>query len=216
LFRNKKFPHLGEFLLYLKKFIEYNQDVKQIKEGQMAEKTPKKPVVKKTTATKPAAAKKPVAKKAPAKKAVAKKTPAVKSVAAAPVVEKHACGCEHTCACGGECACAKKKCTFGRFLKKLVLFIIIFALGFATAKMCCCNKRGKMGPRPEFDNGCLVVKCPKLAEMAPMMDADHDGCITPAEFKAARKHMKRGEPQPAQPVEAVEPEMPAPAPQVAE
>ena len=25
-------------------------------------------------------------------------------------------------------------------------------------------------PRPEFDNGCLVVKCPKMAEQVKMMD----------------------------------------------
>ena len=142
--------------------------------------TAKKPVAKKTV-SKPAATKKPVAKKAPAKKVVV-----------APVVEKSPCGCDKGCACGGECACAKKKCTFGRFLKKLVLVLIIFALGFASAKMCCNGKRGKMGPRPEFENGCLVVKCPKLAEMVPMMDTDANGCVSREEFKAARKHMKRG------------------------
>lgn len=159
----------------------------------MAENTTKKATTKKTVAkkpvSKPAATKKPVAKKAPAKKVVA-----------APVVEKFPCGCDKGCACGGECACAKKKCTFGRFLKKLVLVLIIFALGFASAKMCCNGKRGKMGPRPEFENGCLVVKCPKLAEKVPMMDTDANGCVSREEFKAARKHMKHGP----------RPEMPAP------
>jgi len=163
----------------------------------MAEKT-----AKKATTTKKTVAKKTVSKPATTKKTVAKK------VVATPVVEKFPCGCDSCdkgCACGGECMCAKKKCTFGRFLKKLVLVLIIFALGFATAKMSCCDKRGKMGPRPEFENGCLVVKCPKLAEMVPMMDTDANGCVTREEFKAARKHLKRA-PQPEMPA----PEMPAP------
>lgn len=182
----------------------------------MAEKSTKKPVAKSATAkktvSKPAVAKKPVAKKT-----TAKKTAAPKKIVAAPVAEKHSCGCDKGCACGGDCMCAKKKCTFGRFLKKLILILIIFALGFVAAKMCCC-KHGKFGPRPEFDNGCLVVKCPKMAEMVPMMDANNDGCVSKDEFKAARKHMRRG-PRPEMPVEPAvpaEPEMPAPAPQMAE
>ncbi len=169
----------------------------------MAEKTTKKATTKKTvakkTVSKPAVAKKPAVKKTPAKKV------------AAPVVDKFPCGCDKGCACGGECVCAKKKCTFGRFLKKLILFLVIFALGFVAAKMCCCDKRGKMGPRPEFENGCLVVKCPKLAEKVPMMDVDNDGCVTKMEYKAARKHMKRRAPRPD-----AAPEMPAPAPEMAE
>ena len=156
----------------------------------MADKTTKKTTVKK------AVAKKTVSKPAATKKAPAKKAP-VKKVAA-PVVEKYPCGCDKGCACGGECACAKKKCTFGRFLKKLILVLIIFALGFAAAKMCCCDKRGKMGPRPEFENGCLVVKCPKMANMVPMMDTDANGCVTREEFKAARKHHRRA-PRPEMP-----------------
>ena len=163
----------------------------------MAEKT-----TKKATTAKKTVAKKTVSKPAAAKKTAAKKAPA-KKVVVAPVVEKFPCGCDKGCACGGECACAKKKCTFGRFLKKLVLVLIIFALGFASAKMCCNGKRGKMGPRPEFENGCLVVKCPKLAEMVPMMDTDANGCVSREEFKAARKAMKRAPREEA-------PEMPAP------
>lgn len=157
----------------------------------MPEKKVKKPVAK------PAAAKKPVAKKAPAKKTVTKKAP-VKKVAA-PVVEPMPCGCNHACACGEKCACAKKKCSFGRFIKKLIVFLIIFAMGYAVAKVCNDGPRGKMKPRPQFENGCLVVKCPKMAEKVPMMDADQDGCVTRAEFRAARKAMKRG-PKPAAPV----------------
>ena len=46
-------------------------------------------------------------------------------------------------------------------------------------------------PRPEFDNGCLVVKCPKLEKMVPMMDADKNGCVTVEEFKASHKKQFR-------------------------
>lgn len=186
----------------------------------MAEKSVKKPVAKK------APAKKTVSKPVAAKKVVAKKTP-VKKVAdagkvVAPVIEKHPCGCDKNCACGGTCAQhAHCKCRRGGFFKKLILFLIIFALGFAAAKMCCCGK-GKFGPRPEFDGaGCMVIKCEKLAQMAPMMDTDHNGCITRSEFKAARKEMRHGprpSAEPAAPVPAPEmpaPEMPAPAPEMA-
>ena len=178
----------------------------------MAEKTTKKTTVKKT------AVKKNVSKPVTAKKTTVKKTP-TKKVVAAPVAEMHACGCDKSCACGGKCCehghCTKKKCTFGRFLKKLVLVMIIFALGFASAKMCCVNKRGKAFPKPEFNNGCLVVKCPKMVKMAPMMDTDNDGCISKQEFKAARKNFKK-EMRPEHPEMPQEPEMGAPAPQVTE
>ena len=149
----------------------------------MAEKSIKKPATKKTVA------KKTVSKPAATKKNAAKKAP-VKKVVSAPVAEMYECGCAHGCACHGHC-CDKKKCTFGRFLKKLVVFLIIFALGFATAKLCCFDKRGKMPFRPEFENGCLVVKCPKMAEKVAMMDVNHDGCVNREEFRAARKMNRR-------------------------
>lgn len=146
---------------------------------------PTKSTTKKTTVKKPVA-KTAAAKKTTVKKTVAKKAP-VKKVIAPVVPETHACGCNHACPCGGDCACAKKKCTFGKFLKKLILIMIIFALGFVSAKMCCGKKMWNMPAHPEFDNGCLVVKCPKLAEMAPMMDADKNGCVTKQEFAAAKR-----------------------------
>ncbi|MBR4891933.1 MAG: hypothetical protein IKZ34_01995 [Alphaproteobacteria bacterium] len=147
-------------------------------------------------------AKKPAAKKTVAKKTVAK--PATKKtfkkVVATPAVEHSHCCCEHKCAC---------KCHHSGIFKRIVLFVIIFALGFASAKMCCMHKKHKMMPRPEFENGCLVVKCPKMAEKVQMMDADKDGCVSVEEFKAAKKHhmpkMKKHRkhkrmPQPQQPV----------------
>lgn len=163
----------------------------------MPTKNTKKTTVKKT-ATKPTVTKKAVSKKAP-----------VKKVTMAPVADKHACGCNHGCPCGGDCACAKKKCTVGRFLKKLILVMIIFALGFASAKMCCGKKMFKMPPHPEFDNGCLVVKCPKLEKMVPMMDTDKDGCVTKQEFAAAKHDKKSGRKHPRR-------HKPVPAPQVAQ
>lgn len=178
----------------------------------MAEKLVKK------TATKKPVAKKTVSKPATAKNA-AKKTPVKKTTKVVePVVETYPCGCKAGCACGGHCAehvcCGKKKCTFGRFLKKVIVFLIIFAMGFAAAKMCCFNKPGKMGPRPEFENGCLVIKCPKMAERAEMMDTNKDGCINREEFRAARKMFKH-KPQHAEPAPE-QPETPAPEAPVAE
>lgn len=174
----------------------------------MAEKSVKKTVAKK------APAKKPVAKATPAKKAPVKKTPAKKTVAT-PVVEKMPCGCDHGCACAGKCH--GHKCGFWR---KLIAFFVFFALGFGFAHMLPCGKKDMRGPRPEFDNnGCLVVKCPKMVEMMPMMDVNGDGCVDKAEFKQARKMMRKmrhKKPMPEQPQPMPAPEMPAPEEVVAE
>lgn len=147
-------------------------------------------MAKQTTKT---TAKKPVAKKTVVKTAVkktpAKKTPVKKS---APVIEKLPCGCDKNCACAGKChEHGHCKCHHGGFWKKLVLFIIVFSLGFACAKLCPCNKKQSKMPRPEFDNGCLVVKCPKMAQMVPMMDTDKNGCVSVDEFKASKKNMRK-------------------------
>lgn len=160
-------------------------------------------------------------KKSTVKKTVARKSAAKTTVKkVAKPAETYSCGCHHNCACGGNCAehthCACRK---GRFWKKLVLFLIVFALGFATAKLCCCHKRGGFMPKPEFDNGCLVVKCPKMAEKVAMMDKNGDGCVDKAEFKIAKKHRrgfdKRG-PKPEMPQPAPMPEAPAEMPQPAD
>ena len=141
----------------------------------MAKQPAKKTTTKKTVAKK--AAEKTMKKTVATKKATAKK-------ATAPVIETYSCGCSHSCQCGG-------KCHKGGFLKKLLFFVIVFALGFATAQMTCCNKRGgKMGPRPQFENGCLVTKCPKMAQFAQKMDTNQDGCISKDEFRTAKKQFK--------------------------
>ncbi len=129
--------------------------------------------------------KKAVSKKTTVKTTSTKKTPAKK--AETPVVEMHPCGCDKHCPCGGNCQCTKHHCSFW---KKLIVALIFFALGFAAAKMVPCPKRGKM-PKPEFNNGCLVVRCPKMAEKLPQIDVNSDGCIDKAEFKAFKKEMRR-------------------------
>lgn len=126
--------------------------------------------------------KKAVAKKAPAKKVV---KPAVAAPVAAPAVAAApACGCGCGCKCGG----------FGRFVKKLVVFLVIFALGFAAAKFCPhMGKRFHKGP--EFVNGCMDVtkiKCPVMLEKIQTLDADANGCITREEFRAGKKEMHGG------------------------
>lgn len=151
----------------------------------MAQKTVKKAAVK------PAAKKAPVKKAAPAaKKPVAKKA-AVKEVKmTAPVMENHACGCGADCHCCGGCKCGASK--FGRFVRKLVIFLIIFALGFAAAKLCCGGPRHH-GPRMHFVNGCLdssSIQCPKMLEALPAMDINQDGCITRDEFRQVKKNMR--------------------------
>ena len=152
----------------------------------MAQKTVRKAAVKATPAKKA-----PVKKAAPAAKKTAPKKAAVKEVKlTAPVMEKHACGCGHDCPCGTGCKCGGSK--FGRFMRKLILFVIIFALGFAAAKLCCCGPRHN-GPRMHFVNGCLdvaSVKCPKLAEALPAMDINQDGCITRDEFRQVKRNMR--------------------------
>ncbi len=156
----------------------------------MAQKTVKKTPAKKVAAVKKAPVKKAVVAKAtPAKKPVAKKPVAKKAIAPElkPVIiaapETHECGCGKQCPCGCKCGCRGV-----RFFKKFVVILIVFALGFVAAKMCC------GGPRPKFVNGCMdvaSVKCPKLQNALPMMDTDNDGCITRAEFKAFKHQMRR-------------------------
>ena len=149
-----------------------------------------------------------------AKKTTVKKTATRKPVATtAATHEMHACPCGANCPChnGGACQCqsgaschcgAGCKCggsRFGRFVKKLIVFLIIFALGFATAKFCCCHGKKphfgfNNGPRVHFVNGCVdmsSVKCPKLAAALPAMDINGDGCITREEYRAVKKQMRR-------------------------
>lgn len=130
-------------------------------------------------------AQKPI-KKAPAKKAPAKKIVAKPAVTAAPVAAAPA-ACPQSCGCGCKCG------GFGRFLKKLIVFLVIFALGFVAAKFCDHGKEFRRGMHPEFVNGCLDVtkiKCPEMAAKVAAMDTDANGCVTREEFRAAKKAMR--------------------------
>lgn len=153
-----------------------------------------KPVAKKTT-VKPAA-KKPTVKKVAAKKVAAKKVDAPELEQVAPVVETNdtPCACGKNCECGADCKCARRGSKFGRFLLKLIIVLFVFALGFAAAQFCNRDGCGFRCPRADFDNGCLEVssvKCPRLQNLLPTMDADQDGCITRQEFAAARDALRK-------------------------
>lgn len=155
-----------------------------------------KPVKKTATKTnaKPAAAKKAPVKKVAAKKPTVKSAPAPEKQVVMPAPEMHECGCGHDCPCGGHCHEQKSHCSFGRFMKKLIITLIIFALGFAAAKLAYCGKHNLRGPRAEFVNGCLdasSVKCPKLLEALPAMDINQDGCISKDEYRVVKKQMRR-------------------------
>ncbi len=127
--------------------------------------------------------------KKPVKKTTVRRAPA-KPVAVAPVETPCACACG--CRCGGG---------FGRFLKKLLVFLVIFALGFAACKFICCGcaHKGFGMHRPEFVNGCMDIQkdITRMNEMAVKhmeklrtMDADTNGCITAEEYKAVKKSWK--------------------------
>ena len=152
-----------------------------------AKKPVAKPVVK--PAAKPAV--KPVAKKAPVKKAVVKPAAVVApEVKSAPVAEK---ACSSSCGCG--CKCGK----FGRFVKKLIVFLVIFALGFAAAKFCCYYGKTHHFNRgfdhsKIFTENCVdfsKIECPKMIEKIAMADADGDGCVTKQELRAAKSAFKK-------------------------
>ncbi len=153
--------------------------------------------------------KKAVAKKAPAKKVVAVKAPVAKTMAKKPVVksavapetkvvvETPAVTCASGCGCG-------KSCGFCRFVRKLIVFFVIFALGYSAAMYCPYGRHFmRNGPRMHeiFANGCLdVTKLPNpdMAEKVKTADTNADNCISKEEFDAVRAEMGR-------------PEMPTPA-----
>lgn len=133
--------------------------------------TAAKPAVKKAATKKTTAAKKTVIKEAAVKKPAVKKTTVkkapvqeLKQVAPAPEMNDTKCACGSECTCGADCKCKRSGSKFGRFMWKLIVALIIFALGFAAAKLCGPDC-GFRGPRVEFANGCLdvtSVKCPRV------------------------------------------------------
>ena len=94
------------------------------------------------------------------------------------------------------CHCTKRK----RNCILTCVFIGSFIIGFLVSQICFCGCCRKHAPKVQFVNGCVDVasiKCPKMLEMVPMMDADNDGCITKTELRTAKKamhhHKKHGE-----------------------
>ena len=161
----------------------------------MPNKTVKKTTAKTTAAKKTVTKKTASAAKRPATKRVTKPVDVKDEIkiAAAP---KCACGadckCGENCTCGADCKCAREGSRFGRFMIKLIIVLIVFALGFGAAKLLDWNEF--RGPRVDFDNGCLdvsSVKCPRLQLALPAMDIDQDGCITREEYRAVKSEMHR-------------------------
>ncbi len=87
------------------------------------------------------------------------------------------------------CHCTKRK----RNMILTCVFICSFLLGFFTYHIFFCPHHPHFKPRMHFVNGCLEeqsVKCPKMLEALPAMDADNNGCITRAELRAAKRAMR--------------------------
>lgn len=132
----------------------------------------------------PKATKKPatktVAKKATAKKVV-KKT--VKPVVAAKPVAFEIPEPDRYC------HCTKRK----RNVILTCTFTVAFLFGMLTYHVFFCPDHPHFKPHTQFVNGCMdvaSVKCPKLLQDLPTIDADHDGCVTKAELRAAKKAMR--------------------------
>jgi len=124
-------------------------------------------------------------------KKTTKKT-ATKSVAKKPAV-KAAPVMEHKCGCGADCPCHCHGSA--HWVKHIIVWAIIFALGMACGKMMDCGHHKKMQRRmqPVFTNGCLDVasiKCPKMAEEIVAADVNGDNCISVEEYKVWKKANK--------------------------
>ena len=151
----------------------------------MPTKSTKKTTAKKTVTKKTVAAKKPAVKKS-----VKKAAPELQETIVVQDMPK--CKCGENCACGADCKCGRGGSRFGRFMIKLIMVLIVFALGFGAAKLL--DRDEFRGPRVDFDNGCLdasSVKCPRLQLALPAMDIDRDGCITREEYRAVKSEMHR-------------------------
>ena len=137
---------------------------------------------------------KPVAKKAPAKKPVKKTVKSAPAAMPQPVMTEIAA--PTPC-----CHCTRRK--------KFFYLTGMFILGFIVAQFFCfcgCDHH-KRGPRVHFVNGCVdvaSVKCPKMLEQLPTMDANNDGCITRAELRAAKRAMRHHKKPMAEPSVNVE------------
>ncbi len=120
----------------------------------------------------------------PTKKTVKKTTTKKANVKSTPVMESK-------CECAGHCHCHGSV----HWVKHVVVWAIIFALGMACGKLVCCGGHGpKHMPKmhPVFVNGCLdmeSIKCPKMQEELATADVDGNECVSVAEYKAVKKEM---------------------------
>ncbi len=118
-------------------------------------------------------------------KRTTKRTVKRPAMAEIPAPEMHECKCGTSCGCGCHC---------GKF-KKFIVLLIVFALGFAVAKLTCCRGHHHMPKmEPKFENGCLVmdsIKCPKKQSELVFADTDMDGCISRVEFDSVKKSMHK-------------------------
>jgi hypothetical protein len=117
------------------------------------------------------------------KKVVAKKPATAKS---APVME-------HKCECGEHCHCHCHGTA--HWVKHIIVWALIFALGMACGKMMNCGhgKKHMQKTHPVFVNGCLdtgSIKSPKMQEKLASADVNGDECISIEEYKALKKEMK--------------------------
>ena len=123
----------------------------------------------------------------------AKKTTTKKSTVKKVDVKKTAPVMEHKCECGEHCQC---HCHGGaHWVKHIIVWAIIFALGMVCGKMMNCNHAHKHMAKmhPVFVNGCLdmeSVKCPVMQEKLAAADVDGNECISMEEYKAIKKEMK--------------------------
>jgi len=119
--------------------------------------------------------------------------PAAKTVAA--TTETASCGC-------GCCCCQRSG--FWHWVKKLIIVLVIFAVGVIAGKILCFHHMGMMrgggwgmgmGWRggDMFVNGCLdmsKISCPMMAQKVAAADANGDGCITRDEMRAWKQSMR--------------------------
>ncbi len=125
----------------------------------------------------------------PAKKTTKKMSVKKTAVKPTPVIE-------HKCECGEKCHCHGG----AHFIKHLIVWAIIFALGMVCGKMMYCGhgpKHMKM-KHPVFVNGCLdmsSIECPMMKEKLMNADVNGDNCISVEEYKVVKREMKKDMPE---------------------
>ena len=124
----------------------------------------------------------------PTKKTIKKTTVKKTSPVKAATTSENKCMCAENCKCHGH-GCA-------HFVKHIIIWAIIFALGMVCGKMICgCHNGMKHMSKmnPVFENGCLKmdsINCPKMAENLIDADVNGDECISIEEYKAVKKEMR--------------------------